>query len=64
MSLQLDCPGGRRLVFDADIYITAFFKAAWKDWEANYDELRLIFRQACQYEIGLWAVGENPGPVS
>jgi len=42
----------------------AFFKAAKEDWEASYDALRIIFRDACNYEIALWAVGEDPGPVS
>jgi len=44
----------------------AFFIKNEEDWRADYKSgaLGKIFRDGCNYEISLWAVGENPGPVS
>jgi hypothetical protein len=42
----------------------AFFVAHYDAWKSiPYSTLRQIFREACQREIDLWAVGEEPGIV-
>jgi hypothetical protein len=42
----------------------AFFVANYDTWKnIPYSKLRQIFREACQREIDLWAVGEDPGIV-
>jgi len=43
---------------------TAFFIANQETWQqASYTKLRKIFREACQREIDLWAVTEDPESV-
>jgi len=42
----------------------AFFVANYDAWKSiPYSNLRQIFREACQREIDLWAVGDEPGIV-
>ncbi|KAI0292761.1 hypothetical protein BC826DRAFT_1018029 [Russula brevipes] len=44
--------------------LKAFFVANYDTWKSiPYSKLRQIFREACQREIELWAVGEEPGIV-
>jgi hypothetical protein len=42
----------------------AFFINNYATWsQISYTKLRKIFREGCQRELDLWAIGEEPGDV-
>ncbi|PCH36774.1 heme oxygenase-like protein [Wolfiporia cocos MD-104 SS10] len=48
---------------DSTVHQKQFFAENFDAWKDHYDEATRIFRRACQGEIDLWAVAENPGDV-
>jgi hypothetical protein len=43
----------------------AFFVANYDTWQkVSYSRLRKIFREACQREIDLWAIAEEPEDIN